>query len=163
MKFFTSLLLLLSIRLDAATLPGLRVQALGATESFASSLAIDSKGTIYYTTQTGGVYRLGQRAPIAAVITDLVGNSGLIGMALLDDKTAVVHYTTPNQTHDVISRIDLTTGAEAELHRFVCDVAVPSRGTSGEHHGGNPAIGPNGSVFVGIGDYGVSGLALQEG
>lgn len=154
MKYLTSLLLLLSIRLDAATLPGLRVESLGPTAGFASSLAIDSQGTIYYSTTAGGIYRLGQSNAIAMVVTNAIGNSGLLGMALLDDRTAVVHYTTPGQTYDVVSKIDLVTGAETLLHAFACDIEIPERGSNSEHHGGNPSVAPDGSIFVGIGDFG---------
>ena len=44
---------------------------------------------------------------VAQVNTVANSDSGLLGMALRDDHTAVVHYTTPNQTADVISAIDL--------------------------------------------------------
>ncbi|HWW60646.1 MAG TPA: hypothetical protein VN181_04690, partial [Thermoanaerobaculia bacterium] len=154
MKFFTSLLLLLSLRLDATTLPGLRVESLGDTASFTTSLAIDSKGTLYYSTLDGAIYRLGERDAVASVVTDAVGNSGLLGMALLDDRFAVVHYTTPGQTYDVVSKIDLVTGAETILHAFVCDIELPERGSNSEHHGGNPSVAPDGSIYVGIGDFG---------
>jgi len=40
------------------------------------------------------------------------------------------------------------------LQRFVCDIDVPSRGSSPEHHGGNPTVGADGSILIGIGDYG---------
>lgn len=157
-----SLLLSLSSA-RAAALPGFRAELLGLTEGFVTSIASDSHGTIFYTTTSGSIFRFGSDEPIARVDTVAIGNSGLLGMTLLDDRTAVVHYTTPNQTHDVVSRIDLTTGAETVLHRFVGDLDLPERGTPSEHHGGNPTLGPNGSVFVGIGDYGISGLARREG
>src|SRR5438093_850248 len=79
-----------------------------------SSIAIDSHGTIYYTTTDGNLFRFdgGQSSLIAQVTTVAGGDSGLLGMALRDDITAVVHYTTPNQIADVLSTIDLTTGKE---------------------------------------------------
>jgi len=40
------------------------------------------------------------------------------------------------------------------IHEFIADIQVPSRGSSGEHHGGNPIVAPDGSVFFAIGDYG---------
>jgi glucose/arabinose dehydrogenase len=66
----------------------------------------------------------------------------------------VLHYTTPGQIADVLSAVDLTTGAETILHTFVCDIEFPARGSPSEHHGGNPIVGSDGSIFVGIGDYG---------
>ena len=143
-------------RAGGAVLPGFGVRLLGATNGFASSVAVDSKGTIYYTTTKGDIFRLdnGKSVKVAHVTTDAIGNSGLLGMALRDDHTAVVHYTTPMQIADVISSIDLDTGAETVIHAFDADIDMPSRGSSPEHHGGNPTVAPDGSIFVGIGDYG---------
>ena len=141
---------------EAASLPGFRPERLGATSGFTTSLVVDSKGTIYYTTTKGDVFRFvgGQSARVASVTTDGVGNAGLLGMALFDDTSAALHYTTPNQTHEVISRVDLVTGKETILAQLVGDMTSPGRGTPTEHHGGNPIVAPDGSVFVGIGDFG---------
>lgn len=149
------LLLLLALPAAAATLPGFRVERIGDTEGFPSSLAIDSRGNIYYTVTGGYIYRFHGTGStrIAAVPTDMGGNSGLLGMALIDDRTAVVHYTTPLQTHDVVSTIDLRSGSETVLQRFVADIESPGRPSPTEHHGGNPTIAADGSIFVGIGDY----------
>src|SRR6266481_3032042 len=137
-------------------LPGFRVELLGSTAGFLSSLAVDSRGTIYYTTTSGGVFRVtaGQSVEVARVTTVAIGDSGLLGMALIDDQTAVVHYTTPNQTDDVVSTVDLATGEEKVLQRFVADISLPGRASPPEHHGGNPSVAADGSIFVGIGDYG---------
>jgi len=161
-RFSLSLLLLLSsFTARAAVLPGFAVKFLGATSGFATSIAVDSKGLIYYTTTSGDVFRFaeGQSTLVAHVVTDADGDSGLLGMALRDDDTAAVHYTTPNQTADVVSLIDLRTGDETVVHSFVCDVEVPERGAPAEHHGGNPAIGGDGTIFVAIGDYNNGTLA----
>jgi glucose/arabinose dehydrogenase len=82
-------------------------------------------------------------------------------MALADDRTAVVHYTRPNQTYDVISRIDLVTGAETVVHEFAGDIGNPEHGISPEHHGGNPIVADDGAIYVGIGDYGAVQIAAS--
>jgi glucose/arabinose dehydrogenase len=167
MKAILRLALALSISaaLHASTLPGFRVQKLGTVPAgeFLSSVAVDSHGTIYFTTTAGNVYRFAAAGstPVAHVNTVAVGDSGLLGMALRDDRTAVVHYTTENQTYDVISSIDLTTGAESVLLSLVADKDLPSRGSSPEHHGGKPSIARDGSIFVGVGDYGGGWVASQ--
>jgi Glucose / Sorbosone dehydrogenase len=155
MKSFTIAFLLIATSASAAALPGFSVQMLGSTDGFADSIVIDSRGTIYYTTTNGGVFRFeaGTSVLVAQVTTDAVGNSGLLGMSLRDDHTAVVHYTTPEQTADVISSIDLVTGAEMIIRSLPCDKDVPTRGTPSEHHGGNPTVASDGSIFVGIGDF----------
>ena len=154
-RLLSLLFLLGSLTARAAVLPGFAVKLLGVTSGFASSIAVDSNGIIYYSTTRGDIFRMagGQSAFVAHVDTVAQSDSGLLGMALRDDHTAVVHYTTPAITADVVSLIDLDTGAETILHSFVCDPDVPERGVSGEHHGGNPTVGSDGSVFVGIGDF----------
>jgi len=146
-----------------AALQGFRVEKVADGVGFISSLVVDSHGAIYYTTTKGAVARLdGDRSNVVALVaTDAVGNSGLLGMALVDDHTAVVHYTRPAQTYDVISSIDLITGAETIIHEFLGDIGVPSRGVSPEHHGGNPIIGGDGAIYVGIGDYGAMQIAAD--
>ena len=139
------------VRGDA--LPGFRAELLGSAAGFVSSVAVDGRGTIYYTTTSGGVFRVGG-GEVAHVTTDAIGNSGLLGMALMDDRTAVVHYTTPNQTDDVIAKLDLLTGEETIVHKFVCDISLPGREGPSEHHGGNPHVSADGSIWVAIGDYG---------
>ncbi len=162
MKCAVALVLTLTaLTAEAATLPGFRVEKLGPTNGFCTSVVVDSKGRIDYTTLDGSIFRFenGTSTRLAGVTTEAVSDSGLLGMALLDDNTAVVHYTTPGTTYDVLSRIDLTTGAETVIHKFACDIYVPERGSSAEHHGGNPTVGADGSIFVGIGDYAVGLIA----
>ena len=147
---------------DASTLPGFHVHLVQATSGFITSLAIDSQGTIYYSIKNGDIVRGGLvPAVVAHVSTVGDGNSGLIGLALRDDHTAIVHYTTPRQTYDVVSAVDLTTGIETEIHRFATDRDIPERGSSTEHHGGNLTVAPDGSIFLAIGDYGVGIIASE--
>ncbi len=168
------LLLLLIIHLLAAsaakavTLPGFRVQLLQGVPGFVTSLALDSRGTLYYSVKSGDIIRFGipeETSGTGTVVAHLPtladGNSGLIGLVLRDDNTAIVHYTTPGQTYDVVSSVDLTTGAESEIHRFACDKDVPERGVSSEHHGGNLVLAPDGSIFLAIGDYGIGIVATE--
>ncbi|HSP35964.1 MAG TPA: PQQ-dependent sugar dehydrogenase [Thermoanaerobaculia bacterium] len=154
--------ILFAAALGATTLPGFRTEKIATTNGFCTSVAVDSQGTIYYTVQGGTLFRLdtfGGSTTVATVNTNGTSNSGLLGMALLDDTHAVVHYTTPNQTYDVLGRIDLMTGAESVVQQFVCDIEVPERGSSPEHHGGTPDVGADGSIVVGIGDYGTGAPA----
>lgn len=156
--------LLVATTAGAAALPGFRAEVVGSITPFATSLVVDSAGTIYYTVASGTIlrYENGQSTPISRVTTEGIGNSGLLGMALMDDSTAVIHYTRPNQTYDVLSRIDLRTGEETLIHEFACDIDIPERGSSTEHHGGNPIVASDGSIFVGIGDYGGGLVAALE-
>jgi glucose/arabinose dehydrogenase len=174
---FPFLFFLLATSARATTLPGFRVETLVRAPGFVSSVVSDSRGTIYFTTTSGWIYRIdgpvdggsAQATPVATLPTRAGGNAGLLGMALLDDDTAVVHYTIWNATggslakvlDDVVSRVDLHTGAETVLHAFVCDIVSRSRGASAEHHGGNLTVAPDGSVFLGIGEYGGRAIAQE--
>jgi glucose/arabinose dehydrogenase len=162
MKRFLLPFFFFAIAADASTLPGFHVQLVQATSGFITSLAVDSEGTVYYSIKSGDIVRAGLvPAVVAHVQTVGEGNSGLIGLALRDDHTAIVHYTTPRQTYDVVSAVDLVTGVETEIHRFATDRDVPERGSSTEHHGGNLTIAPDGSIFLAIGDYGVAIVASE--
>jgi glucose/arabinose dehydrogenase len=140
----------------AASLPGFRAEFLGTTAGFATSLAFASDGTLYYSTKNGDIVRFldGQTTIIAHVPTAAAGDAGLLGLALIDDRTAVVHFTSPTQSEEILARVDLATGDETLLHAFVCDITFPGRPVSTEHHGGNPIVADDGSIYVGIGDFG---------
>src|SRR5260370_36779552 len=120
MRASFTVVLFLASALRAAVLPGFRIQAVGATAGFASSIAIDSHGIIYYTTTNGNLFRFvdGTSTVVSHVNTVAIGDSGLLGVALRDDNTAIVHYTTPGQVADVISASDIATGTETVLHTF---------------------------------------------
>ena len=158
MKFLAPLLLLAS-SLHAAMLPGFRVESVADVPGLVTSIAIDSKGTIYCTNTSGFIYRVvggGQTTVVTSLPTHEGGNGGLLGMSLIDDHTAAVHYTTwsgERVLDDIVSVVDLATGGETVLHDFVCDIQIRERGASDEHHGGNPTVAPDGSIFVGIGEY----------
>lgn len=159
----------------ATMLPGFRMEQIAMVPGYCSSIVVDSRGTIYYTVTQGGLYRLdaaGGSDPtvytstnITQLPTQFLGNAGLLGMALLDDTTAAVHYTTNGPwdpvapAYEVISKVDLTSGAETILASLPDDITLPGRNVSGEHHGGNPTIGDNGSIYVGIGEFGELWLA----
>src|SRR5688500_3557971 len=165
------LVLLLTTTAGAATLPGFSVEILARTPGFVSSVTTDSHGTIYFTTTDGWIHRLDgtQATRITSLPTRAGGNGGLLGIALLDDHIAVVHYTTWDDTpggqqqvlDDIISRVDLRNGAESVMHTFVCDINQRANGASSEHHGGNVTLAPDGSVFVGIGEYGGRTIAQK--
>jgi glucose/arabinose dehydrogenase len=166
MKFLTLSFFFIAISLRAATLPGFRIETIATVPDVVSSVVTDSRGTIYCTTTSGSIYRIDNGVPskLTSLNTHSGGNAGLLGMALVDDNTAAVHYTTWSGEvvlDDVISLVDLASGTETVLHTFVCDIEVRERGASAEHHGGNPTIGPDGAIFAGIGEYNTFVLAQE--
>jgi len=153
----SALFLVLASPAGAAT--GFRAERLGSTIGFVTSLAFSPNGTLYYSTTDGDIVRFddGANTVVAHVPTRSGGDTGLLGVALADDHTAIVHYTTAQVTGEVISRIDLATESETILHVFIDDQTMPSRPVSAEHHGGNPIVTESGSIYVGLGDL-ASGL-----
>ncbi|HEX6096627.1 MAG TPA: PQQ-dependent sugar dehydrogenase [Thermoanaerobaculia bacterium] len=161
-----SLFLLLAAGASAGTLPGFRVEKVADVPGFVSSVVVDSAGVVYATTTDGWIHRIegGTSVPVASLPTKAGGNGGLLGMALLDDATAVVHYTTwsgEKVLDDVVSTVDLATGAEQVLKAFPGDIEFRERGVSDEHHGGNLTVAPDGTIYVGIGEYGAHAIAQK--
>ncbi|HVG24462.1 MAG TPA: PQQ-dependent sugar dehydrogenase, partial [Thermoanaerobaculia bacterium] len=107
----------------------------------------------------------GQSIPVASVPTRAGGNGGLLGMAMINDAIAVVHYTSWQEPpgkfvlDDVIAEVELATGALRVIKEFPGDVELRERGVSDEHHGGNPTVASDGSIFFGIGEYNFFALA----
>ena len=150
-----SLVLALAFATSAHAATGFRPELLGSTIGFATSLAVASDGTIYYSTAPGDIVRFdgGANTVVAHVPTEWAGDAGLLGLALADDHTAIVHYSTPRQTAENIARVDLTNGSQTVLHSFVSDITFPGRSVSAEHHGGNPIVTESGAIYFGIGDF----------
>ena len=156
--------------LRASLLPGFALQQVAKASGFVSSIAVTTTGQVYYTTTSGGIYRIDGTTSVLVAQADTiaVSDSGLIGMALLNDTTAVVHYTRPNPNRgwnndilsEVVATVDLESGTVSVLHEFILNIEAPAAGGPAEHHGGNPVVGPDGSIYVGIGDYG-GGLIAQ--
>ena len=160
------LCLVLAGSVSAGTLPGFRVNKVAEVPGFVSSVVVDSTGVVYATTTDGWIHRVEGTAsvPVAALPTKAGGNGGLLGMALLDDATAVVHYTTWSGTKvldDVIATVDLASGAEHVLESFPGDIDFRERGVSDEHHGGNLTVAPDGSIYFAIGEYGAYAIAQK--
>src|SRR5712672_3485635 len=105
------LMMLMAATANASTLPGFRVQLLRGVPGFVTSLVTDSHGTLYCSIKSGDIIRFGSDDTVVAHLPTFGdGNSGLIGLSLCDDNTAIVHYTTPGQTYDVVSSVDLSSG-----------------------------------------------------
>lgn len=157
-RLFVVLFLLFTVAAAhaAGPLPGFRVEPIATSGGFITSLAVDSRGVLYYTTAQGDLYRLNgsQSQLVTTLPTVWEGNAGLLGVALLDDQNAVVHYTTPGRWQHVIARVDLGNGKQSDV--VVMQSLAPGEGgeVSTEHHGGNLTVAPDGSIWFGIGDFG---------
>ncbi|HEY5610133.1 MAG TPA: PQQ-dependent sugar dehydrogenase, partial [Thermoanaerobaculia bacterium] len=148
---FAVLVLLLVTEAAADMLPGFRLEKTGDCEGFLTSIAFDPAGNLHYSTTNGGIHRLlgHESREIARVETANEGNAALLGIAFRSSDEVIAHYVAPDLTADIIASIALSTREVLEVRRFVCDDGRPC---SSEHHGGNPIVAPDGSIYVGIGD-----------
>jgi hypothetical protein len=150
------LLLLLgaALPLRAEILPGFSIEPAGTVPGFLTSLVFDEHDRLWFTTADGTVWRHGEgySDAIARVDTANEGNAALLGMAFAPDGSIVLHYVAPDLRSDLVTRLSLVTGEETILARFVCSDQSPC---SSEHHGGNPIVAADGTIYVGIGDFAV--------
>ena len=128
------------------------LEKMADTQGYVTSLAVDSFDRLWYSTGDGGIHRLEGTTSreMARVETANEGNAALLGIAFRSDDTIVAHYVTPTISADVVAEVHPETGAVRELARFPCTHWPVC---SSEHHGGNPIVAPDGSVFVPIGDF----------
>jgi glucose/arabinose dehydrogenase len=137
----------------ASLLPGFRLETLAKPAGFLSAVVPGPDGHIYYSLLTGEIYRLdgSVSTKVATVPTAVGGNEGLLGFAFLSDHVLVTHGQAADSTAEVISKVDLSSGSVTELTRLLDDEGRP---VSEEHHGGNMTVGPDGTIYVGVGDFG---------
>ncbi len=145
----------------ADTVPGIRLTRVAAADGFVTSLAFDSRDRLWYSTTDGGIYRVeGERSILLTrVETANEGNAALLGIAFRSNDTIVAHYVTPTISADVLAEVDSSTGSVRELARFNCmhwHTCLP------EHHGGNPVVASDDSVYVPIGDWDLPWIYAQR-
>jgi glucose/arabinose dehydrogenase len=143
----------------AALLPGFRTEKVAAARGFVTSIAFDPEGVAFYSVTDGGIYRLegSESILVTTVPTASVGNAVLLGIAFRGG-AIVAHYVAPDLTAEIIAEVNPENGAIREIARILCAGGQPC---SSEHHGGNPTVGPDGAIFVGIGDFGFPNLASR--
>ncbi|HVR43688.1 MAG TPA: PQQ-dependent sugar dehydrogenase [Thermoanaerobaculia bacterium] len=153
------LLLLLTAgpALAGSILPGFRAEKIAPAEGFVTSLAFDPAGRLHYSVTEGGIFRLDPSGShrITTLPTASTGNAVLLGIAFRGAEI-IAHYVAPDFTADLVSAVDPETGEERVIAELLCAGGKPC---SSEHHGGNPIVAPDGTIYVGIGDYGGGHLA----
>ena len=162
MKRWFQIVALLSVTAFAGAdgiVRGMSVAQQYSTSGFLTSLTFDEAGTMHYTTRSGDIRRFvdGKDELIAHVPSADVGNSALLGMAFDPDGSIIVHYVAPDLSADVVSRVDPETGDVSIVAEITCtEIQV---NCASEHHGGNPFVARDGSIYVAVGDYGLETLA----
>jgi hypothetical protein len=135
-------------------LPGIRLEKVANTTGMLTSIAFSPTDQLYYSVLAGTAYRVdgSVSTPVHIFPSDSEGNAGLLGIVFRDDHTLIAHYSNAMRTAEIIESVDLATGVSTVLAQFPCPLDRPC---STEHHGGNPALGSDGSIYVGIGDMAI--------
>jgi glucose/arabinose dehydrogenase len=116
---------------------------------------------IYFATKNGQVWRLGEG--VILDISDRVTNSGeqgLLGMAFHPDDASrlFLHYSDENGNTTVSEFVD-DGGFDASVERIFLEVVQPAA----NHNGGTIAFGPDGYLWIALGDGGGGGDTFGTG
>jgi len=159
--FLFSLTLFVASGTDAATVPAGFTDSLvanGLTNPTAMALAPDGR---IFVCQQGGALRVIKNgallpAPFLTVTVDSNGERGLLGVAFdpnfVSNQLVYVYYTATTPTiHNRISRFTANGDiALAGSETIVMD--LPNLSTATNHNGGAIHFGPDGTLFVAVGD-----------
>jgi glucose/arabinose dehydrogenase len=95
-------------------------------------------------------------APFHAVAVDSTGERGLIGIAFHPEFPAngfiYIHYTVASSPHNRISRLHAPAGADVSDGGETVIVELDPLSTATNHNGGAIHFGPDGKLYVGVGD-----------
>ena len=136
----------------------------------------DGRGNLFFVNQTGfiQVFTGGQNvteAPTFLDIQDRVNNAGneegLLGLAFDPDyrnnRTFYVYYSATDPRRSVVSRFTATEGdpllADSSSESVILEVDQPA----GNHNGGQIAFGPDGYLYIALGDGGGAGDTFGNG
>ena len=141
--------------------PAAAVEASTVVElEFPAGIAFDSSGTMYVSERAGRIRvvkngRL-RSGPLATIPTTTTGESGLLGLAVAPDDSAVYAFATaPDGVTNLVYRVPLPRGRP--------EVVVDGLPASGYHNGGGVAFAPDGSLLVTNGEQHDSERAQEPG
>ena len=88
-------------------------------------------------------------------VSDRGWEEGLLGMALSPDNEGhlLVHYSASNPRRSVVSRFSGGVSADPDSELVILEVPQPYA----NHNGGQIAFGPDGYLYIGLGDGGAAG------
>jgi glucose/arabinose dehydrogenase len=126
--------------------------------------AVGPDGTLFIATRLGTVHPLtadgvGDAVIDIAATTTTDGERGLLGLAFAADGAELYLSSTDRNGDTVISGVPVTDGTPGGDPRTIYTLAQPFA----NHNGGNIAVGPDGMLYLGLGDGGRAGDPLEAG
>jgi glucose/arabinose dehydrogenase len=157
----TSLLFIASVRVaNGATVPAGFTDSLvaaGLTDPTAMALAPD--GRIFVCEQRGRLRVIKNgvllSTPFLTVTVDSQGERGLLGVAFdpnfVSNQLIYVYYTSPNPAHNRVSRFTAS-GDVALAGSETILMEMPNLSTATNHNAGAIHFGPDGNLYIALGD-----------
>ncbi len=149
----------IATNMDHEALPtGATVETVLANLSPAVALAFDPSGRLFFTEKSGAVRLVAggvlQSAPVMRFAVDTCSERGLLGLAL-DPQFAVnhlvyVYYSGASECGATSNRVVRFTETDGVGHDP--QTIFESRQTAGNHNGGSIHFGPDGKLYVTVGD-----------
>ena len=94
-------------------------------------------------------------------VSDRGWEEGLLGLALSphNERRLFVHYSAANPRRSVVSRFSFSSSADPDSELVILEVEQPYP----NHNGGQLAFGPDGYLYIGLGDGGSGGDPQRNG
>ena len=148
---------------NAATAPEIRVRKIATLEGATAMAARPHSPVLYVATQDGAVYAIRRDKLVSEPVLDLGklvtsgGEQGLLGLAFSPDGTKLyVHYTDVDGDTAVDELAISGDAPDPASRRDILRAQQPQE----NHNGGQLAFGPDGYLYLGLGD---GGAADDEG
>ncbi|MFZ6002845.1 MAG: PQQ-dependent sugar dehydrogenase [Actinomycetota bacterium] len=131
------------------------------------ALAPDGGGSGVLAERAGRLLRVELGRLTSQVVVDLTadtsgeGDGGLLGVAYQPDGRWLYVYRTTARKDDEITAYPVDARGRADVERGRVILHVP-RTPSKQHHGGSVAFGPDGMLYVGLGDGGGLGDPMEN-
>jgi glucose/arabinose dehydrogenase len=145
----------------------------GLTQPTTVTNAADGSGRIFIVQETGEILILinGSLLPTPFLdISDLVGQTaehGLLGLAFHPDYVSngffYVDYTRVDDGATVVARYQVSAGDPNVADPGSAQIVLTQDQPGGDHNGGQLAFGPDGYLYISIGDGGCCGDPFQTG
>lgn len=171
--YFFCLLILLSINASLAQWPTIHLDEItdGIEHPVLATHAGDNSGRLFIVEQSGKIRILSNGELLATPFLDITdrilccGESGLLGLAFppsygVNKFHFYVNYT-DTTGNTIVSRFALlsTNQADPDSEEILLEIEQPFK----NHNGGHLAFGPDGMLYIGVGDGGSGGDPLGSG